>query len=47
MFELELVDATFGAYVRGIDLRALDDATWLVLHEACWTAPCSSSPASS
>jgi alpha-ketoglutarate-dependent taurine dioxygenase len=34
MFELEPVDATFGAIVRGVELRALDDATWRRLHEA-------------
>lgn len=33
-FALEPVDATFGAFVRGIDLRKLDDATWRALHEA-------------
>ena len=28
MLELEPLDATFGAIVRGVELRALDDATW-------------------
>ena len=32
--DLEPLDATFGAIVRGIELRALDDATWRALHEA-------------
>src|SRR5947209_12442410 len=32
--DLERVDATFGVIVRGVDLRALDDATWTSLHEA-------------
>jgi alpha-ketoglutarate-dependent taurine dioxygenase len=31
---LEALDATFGAYVRDLDLRALDEDTWGVLHEA-------------
>jgi alpha-ketoglutarate-dependent taurine dioxygenase len=32
--DLEPVDATFGAIVRNIELRALDDDTWQALHEA-------------
>lgn len=32
--ELETLDATFGAVVRGVDLRALDDPTWHAVHEA-------------
>lgn len=32
--DLEPLDATFGATVRGVELRALDDATWRALHEA-------------
>jgi alpha-ketoglutarate-dependent taurine dioxygenase len=32
--DLERVDACFGAIVRGVDLRALDDATWEAVHEA-------------
>jgi alpha-ketoglutarate-dependent taurine dioxygenase len=32
--ELELLDATFGGIVRGVELRALDDETWRALHEA-------------
>jgi alpha-ketoglutarate-dependent taurine dioxygenase len=32
VFDLEPVDSTFGAIVRGIDLRDLDDATWHALH---------------
>jgi alpha-ketoglutarate-dependent taurine dioxygenase len=31
-FEVEPLDATFGAVVTGIDLRNLDDATWRALH---------------
>jgi alpha-ketoglutarate-dependent taurine dioxygenase len=31
---LEPLDATFGAVVRGVELRALDDVTWAALHEA-------------
>ena len=31
--ELEPLDATFGATVRGVELRALDDPTWKALHE--------------
>ncbi len=34
MLELEPLDATFGAIVRELQLRELDDATWAVLHEA-------------
>jgi alpha-ketoglutarate-dependent taurine dioxygenase len=32
--ELEPLDATFGAVVRGIDVRALDDDTWPAFHTA-------------
>ncbi len=32
--ELEPLDATFGAIVRGVELRSLDDVTWTALHEA-------------
>ncbi len=32
--QLEPVDATFGAVVRGVELRSLDDATWRALHGA-------------
>lgn len=34
MLELEPLDATFGATVRGVELRALDDATGHALHDA-------------
>jgi alpha-ketoglutarate-dependent taurine dioxygenase len=34
-FDLEPLDATFGAIVRGVELRALDDDTWEALH-ATW-----------
>jgi len=34
LFDLEPLDATFGATVRGIQLRSLDDETWQALHEA-------------
>jgi alpha-ketoglutarate-dependent taurine dioxygenase len=33
-FSLTPLDATFGAVVQGVDLRLLDDATWVALHEA-------------
>jgi alpha-ketoglutarate-dependent taurine dioxygenase len=33
-FDLEPLDATFGAIVRGVELRALDDDTWEALHTA-------------
>jgi len=33
-FEIEPVDATFGAIVRGIKLNAIDDATWRALYKA-------------
>src|SRR5262249_52744914 len=33
-FQLEPLDATFGAIVRDIDLRALDDETWAALYDA-------------
>ncbi|MEO5901933.1 MAG: TauD/TfdA family dioxygenase [Ilumatobacteraceae bacterium] len=33
MFAVEPLDATFGALVTGIELRALDDETWAALHE--------------
>jgi alpha-ketoglutarate-dependent taurine dioxygenase len=32
--ELEPLDASFGALVRGVELRSLDDATWEALHAA-------------
>jgi alpha-ketoglutarate-dependent taurine dioxygenase len=32
--DLEPLDATFGAVVRGVALRSLDDPTWHALHEA-------------
>jgi alpha-ketoglutarate-dependent taurine dioxygenase len=32
--QLEPLDATFGAIVRGVELRSLDDATWQALYEA-------------
>jgi alpha-ketoglutarate-dependent taurine dioxygenase len=32
--EIEPVDATFGAVVRGVELRSLDDETWDALHRA-------------
>jgi len=32
--DLEPLDATFGAIVRGVDLKALDDATFEALHAA-------------
>src|SRR3954447_18010401 len=31
--DLEPLDCTFGAVVRNIELRAIDDATWQQLHE--------------
>ncbi len=31
---LEPLDATFGAYVRGLEVRSLDAPTWQMLHEA-------------
>ncbi len=34
-FSVDPVDATFGAVIRGIRLRGLDDATWRDLH-AVW-----------
>lgn len=34
MFDLEPLDATFGAIVRNIDLRALDAATWDAFYQA-------------
>ncbi|MGF1595328.1 MAG: TauD/TfdA dioxygenase family protein [Acidimicrobiales bacterium] len=33
-FELQPLDATFGAVVRGVDLTELDDATWRQLYDA-------------
>ena len=33
-FSLTPLDATFGAVVQGVDLRDLDEATWVALHEA-------------
>src|SRR5215210_4290335 len=32
--DLQPLDATFGAVVRDIELRALDDRTWEALHDA-------------
>ena len=32
--EIEPLDATFGAIVRGVELRSLDDDTWKALYEA-------------
>jgi alpha-ketoglutarate-dependent taurine dioxygenase len=32
-FEIEALDATFGAVVRNIDLRDLDEPTWTALYE--------------
>lgn len=34
VLDIEPVDATFGAVVRGIKLKALDDATWSALYDA-------------
>lgn len=34
-FDVELIDATFGAIVRGIDLRTIDKSTWDPLY-ATW-----------
>ncbi|MEM7337086.1 MAG: TauD/TfdA family dioxygenase [Actinomycetota bacterium] len=31
--EIEPIDATFGATVRGVELRAIDDATWRQLYD--------------
>ena len=31
--EIEPLDATFGAVVRGVELRSIEDDTWKVLHE--------------
>lgn len=33
-FDIEALDATFGAVVTGVKLAALDDATWCDLHDA-------------
>jgi alpha-ketoglutarate-dependent taurine dioxygenase len=33
-FVLDPLDATFGAMVHGVELRAVDDDTWRELHEA-------------
>ncbi|HEX2890869.1 TauD/TfdA dioxygenase family protein, partial [Vineibacter terrae] len=33
-FDIEPLDATFGAVVRGVKVAALDDATWRALHDA-------------
>jgi alpha-ketoglutarate-dependent taurine dioxygenase len=33
-FSTKPLDATFGAVVHGVDLRAFDDAAWAALHEA-------------
>jgi alpha-ketoglutarate-dependent taurine dioxygenase len=32
--DLDPLDATFGAYVHGVELRNLDDDTWQMIHEA-------------
>jgi alpha-ketoglutarate-dependent taurine dioxygenase len=32
--ELEPLDATFGAVVQGVELRSLDESTWVALHAA-------------
>ena len=32
--DVEPLDATFGATVRDIDVRSLDDTTWSALHES-------------
>jgi alpha-ketoglutarate-dependent taurine dioxygenase len=32
LFDVEPLDATFGAIVRGVELRTLDDNTWQALH---------------
>ena len=32
--KLEPLDATFGAIVRGVELRSIDDASWHALHQA-------------
>ena len=32
--DLQPVDACFGATVRGVDLRSLDDATWAAIYDA-------------
>ena len=34
-FEIEPLDATFGAVIRGVQLAGIDDATWEALH-ATW-----------
>ena len=34
IFEIEPLDATFGAVVKGLKLAALDDTTWRALHAA-------------
>ncbi|TXL76403.1 TauD/TfdA family dioxygenase [Vineibacter terrae] len=33
-FDIEPLDATFGAVVRGVKVAALDDVTWRALHDA-------------
>jgi alpha-ketoglutarate-dependent taurine dioxygenase len=33
-FDIEPLDATFGAIIRGLELRSLDELTWEALHEA-------------
>ena len=45
-FEIEPLDATFGAVIRGVRLAELDDETWSALHEAWLSTRCSSCPAS-
>jgi alpha-ketoglutarate-dependent taurine dioxygenase len=32
--ELEPLDATFGAIIRGVEVRSLDDPTWQAVHKA-------------
>ena len=44
---LDPLDATFGAVVRDVEFRALDDRTWAALHEPGSSTRCSSSRASS
>jgi alpha-ketoglutarate-dependent taurine dioxygenase len=34
MLDLEPLDATFGAVVRGVEIRSLDDDAWRALHDA-------------
>ena len=39
------LDATLGAKVTDIDLKALDDATWQIIENAFFDMRCYSSPA--